>query len=68
MKIIGNGLQLERECFHDETSLHQKPKGNLIYSIDMIDRENLVKKTIRRKLFVRTVQKFLQLTENDDER
>ena len=54
MKIIGNGLRLEREWFHDETSLHQKPKGNRIYSIDMIDCENLVKKTIPEKLFIQT--------------
>ena len=54
MKIIENGLRLERECFYDETTLRQELKENLIYSIDMTDHENHVKKTIPRKVFIRT--------------
>jgi hypothetical protein len=54
-KIIENDLRLEMQSIRDETSSHQKSKENLIYSIDIIHRENLVKKTIGRKLYVRTV-------------
>ena len=68
MKIIGNGLRLEKECFHDETTLRQKLKENGIYSIDMTDYGCHVKKTILRKFFIRTASKVLQLTENGDNR